>query len=84
MDSLLLNIVLTPPPDNSSDDMLATITLDYKSLTPKVGLLTTAAIPSKQETNELRWYLEEYWQWPYEQFKFCTSMVMARLVRPTL
>ncbi len=68
MDPLLLNIVLTPPPDNSSENTLATITLDYKSLTPKVGLLTTAAIPSEKETNELRWYLEEYWQWPYEQF----------------
>lgn len=67
--SLNLNIQLTQPPSDSPPDVLATMTLHSDSQ----GLLLTGEVLkdpfSAEEVENLRWYLEEYWQWPYEQFR---------------
>ena len=70
MDPLLLNIVHTPHAKDPFPDTLATITIKYvaQGLDTSGGVLTSDAAPSKKELEKLRWYLEEYWQWPYEQF----------------
>src|SRR2546428_14100345 len=67
---LNLNIVLTPPPADSFPDILATITL--LSDPPHVLMHTGDILKnplSEEDEKSLRWYLEEYWQWPYEQFR---------------
>lgn len=63
-----LRITLTSPPADSSPDMLATIDLrcDALGLSHSGDLLADPL--TEQERADLRWYLEEYWQWPYEQF----------------
>ena len=69
MDSPLRLIIELKPLHPSVPDVLASITLRYDELSCAAGMLTTAATLSKEEIKELDWYLEEYWQWPYEQFK---------------
>src|SRR2546427_5376660 len=66
--SLDLSITLTPPPAGSLPEVLATLILrcDKLGLTHMGDLLTDPLTP--QEHEALRWYLEEYWQWPYEGF----------------
>ncbi len=68
-----LSITLTPPPRKrrkaaASAEVIASITVrcDALGLTQTGDLLTDPL--TKQDREELRWYLEEYWQWPYEQF----------------
>jgi hypothetical protein len=63
-----LSVTLTPPPADADPKVLACITLrcDALGLSHTGDLLTDPL--SKQERQDLRWYLEEYWQWPYEQF----------------
>jgi hypothetical protein len=67
-DLLDLSITLGPPPAGSPPEILATITLRYD----KLGLSHTDDLLedplSAQEREDLRWYLEEYWQWPFEGF----------------
>ena len=57
-----IDLRLAPP------EVLATITLgcDKLGLSHTGDLLTDLLKP--QERDELRWYLEEYWQWPFEGF----------------
>src|SRR5438128_79326 len=67
-DLLDLSIMLTPPPEGSAPDVIASITLRYD----KRGLSHTGDVlndPLKsQEREDLQWYLEEYWKWPFEGF----------------
>jgi hypothetical protein len=67
-DLLDLSITLTRPPTGSPPEILATITLRCD----KLGLSHTGDLLkdplSSQERKDLRWYLEEYWQWPFEGF----------------
>src|SRR5436190_17894809 len=67
-DLLDLSIILVPPSAGSPPEVLATITLgcDKLGLSHTGDLLTDLLKP--QERDELRWYLEEYWQWPFEGF----------------
>src|SRR5437764_6156319 len=63
-----LSITLTPPPDGSPSEAIASIALrcDVLGSNHSGDLLTN---PLKQQEREsLRWYLEEYPDWPYEQF----------------
>jgi tetratricopeptide (TPR) repeat protein len=68
-ETLNLNIILTPPPAGSLPETLASVSLQVDAL----GLSHTGDLletPLKEgEENSLRWYLEEYWKWPYEQFR---------------
>src|SRR5712692_4854032 len=63
-----LSITLTPPPAGSSPEVLATITLrcDQLGLSHMGDLLTNPL--TQREREDLQWYLEEYWKWPFEGF----------------
>ena len=69
MDQLLdLSITLIPPPAGSPPEAIASMQLrcDQLGLSHSGDLLLNPLTPT--ERAELRWYLEEYWKWPYEQF----------------
>lgn len=69
MTSILdLSVTLTPPPAGADPEVLANITINYgaSGLSHSGDVLRDPL--SEQEREDLRWYLEEYWQWPYEQF----------------
>src|SRR5260370_30558120 len=63
-----LSVTLTPPPAGAEPTVLANIALrcDALGLAHSGESLTDPL--SKQEREDLQWYLEEYWQWPYEGF----------------
>jgi len=63
-----LSITLTPPPVGSPPEAIASIALrcDPQGLTYTGDLLSDPL--TKPERANLRWYLEEYSNWPYEQF----------------
>lgn len=63
-----LSIHLLPPPAGSPAEVLASIALrfDFTGLAHKGDVLLNPLTP--QERENLRWYLEEYAEWPYEQF----------------
>ncbi len=62
------SITLTPPPAGSPPEAIASMQLrcDTLGLSHTDDLLLNPLTPT--ERAELRWYLEEYWEWPYEQF----------------
>ncbi|MFL5704999.1 MAG: CHAT domain-containing protein, partial [Ktedonobacteraceae bacterium] len=65
---LELRILLDPPPKDAPLKALATITLNCDPLRlSHAGDLLLDPL-TEQERNDLRWYLEEYWMWPYEGF----------------
>src|SRR6266571_2871816 len=69
LDQLLdLSITLIPPPAGSPPEAIASMQLrcDQLGLSHSGDLLLNPLTPT--ERAELRWYLEEYWKWPYEQF----------------
>src|SRR5439155_18752708 len=79
-DLLDLSITLTPPPAGSPPEVLATIALQCSAplgLSHTGDLLTDPLTPLEHE--ELRWYLEEYWKWPYEGFAQRGQQVEALL-----
>ena len=67
-ETLNLNIILTPPPTGSPAETLASVSLQSEAhgLSHTGDLLQMPL--SEEEEGRLRWYLEEYWKWPYEQF----------------
>jgi tetratricopeptide (TPR) repeat protein len=68
LETLNLSIILTPPLAGSPPEALASVSLqvDAFGLSYAGDLLQN---PLKEEEEErLRWYLEEYWKWPYERF----------------
>jgi len=68
VETLNLNIVLSLPPADAPPEALASVSLQLDTF----GLSHTGDLlkaPLKEgEEERLRWYLEEYWKWPYEQF----------------
>ncbi len=69
VEALNMNIILKPPPVGSPPETLASVSLQVDAF----GLNHTGDLlqnPLKEgEEERLRWYLEEYWKWPYEQFR---------------
>ena len=63
-----LSITLASPLEGSPPEDIAIITLRYDQLglTHAGDILSDPLKPN--EYKELRWYLEDYWKWPYEQF----------------
>jgi len=63
-----LSITLTPPPEGSPPEVIASIALRCE----KLGFNHTGDLLSDplkpQEHEDLQWYLEEYWKWPFEGF----------------
>src|SRR5436309_6382879 len=78
-DLLDLSITLTPPPAGTPPEVLATITLrcDPLGLSHTGDQLTDPL--TQPERDELRWYLEEYWKWPFEGFAQRGKQVEALL-----
>ncbi len=63
-----LSITLTPPPAGSPPEAIASIQLrcDQLGLRHEGDLLADPLTTKERE--QIRWYLEEYVDWPYEQF----------------
>jgi hypothetical protein len=58
-----LSVTLTPPPQGAASEVLASIALRcdaLEGLNHSGNLLTNPL--SKEERENLQWYLEEYWQ----------------------
>src|SRR6266700_6772177 len=74
-----LSITLTPPPVGSPPEAIASIALrcDPQGLTYTGDLLSDPL--TKPERANLRWYLEEYSNWPYEQFLERAKQIEALL-----
>src|SRR5205823_6682141 len=75
-----LSITLTPPPAGSPPEAIASITLGCSAplgLSYSGDLLTDPL--TQQERANLRWYLEEYSDWPYEQFLERAKQIEALL-----
>src|SRR5258708_7161770 len=69
LDLLDLSITLTLPPSDAQPDIIASIALNAGrplGLSRSGDLLKDPL--TQQEHDDLRWYLEEYWKWPYEGF----------------
>ena len=66
---LILSIEFAPPPAEAPPETLATLTLstDAHGIKHSGDLLQNPL--NEEEEERLRWYLEEYWKWPYEQFR---------------
>src|SRR5690348_16191204 len=81
LDLLDLSITLTAPPQGSPPEAIASIALqcgEPHNLKYEGDLLTD---PLKDnERVDLRWYLEEYWKWPYEGFAKRGKEIEALLV----
>lgn len=78
--SLDLCVELTAPVENLPPEVVVAIALRYAQLD-----LSHASDPLRdpltpRERRDLRWYLEEYWMWPYEGFAQCGAEVEALLV----
>jgi len=68
-DVLDLSVELKLPPEGSPPEALATITLkcEQLGLGPHEGDLLMDPLQPNERAS-LTWYLEEYWQWPYDIF----------------
>jgi tetratricopeptide (TPR) repeat protein len=63
-----LVITLTPPPDGAPPDVLAQIGLSCPILGSSLVGDTLRDPLTPDERAELRWYLETYWRWPFDEF----------------
>lgn len=75
-----LYVTLTSPPSEAPVGVIASSTLrcELLGLSHEGDLLTDPL--TQQERRDLRWYLEEYWLWPYEGFAQRGKEVEALLV----
>lgn len=75
-----LCVTLSLPPNGSLPEVVASIALNCNEL----GLSHTGDLLgdplSIREQNDLRWYLEEYWKWPYNGFAERGKVTEASLV----
>ena len=75
-----LSITLTAPPQGSGPQVIASTSIqcDALGLSPIGGLLRD--LLTQQERNDLLWYLEEYWKWPYLEFAIRGKQVEDLLI----
>lgn len=74
-----LCITLNKPLDSGSPGAIASIDLRCDPLGQvRAGMLID--LLSKKERDDLRWYLEEYWKWPYLEFAARGRRVEALLI----
>ena len=68
MNILDLSITLSPPPPGAPKNAVATMMLrcDELGLAHEGSLLLHPL--TREESEELRWYLRDYWQWPFAEF----------------
>ena len=71
--------MLTEPPQASLPDVIASIAIqcDKLGINHMGGLLRDPL--TQQERHDLRWYLKEYWRWPYLEFTERGKQVEALL-----
>src|SRR6266704_1675765 len=75
-----LTIMLTPPPQGSPPEVIASITLRCDALgSDHSGDLLRDPLTQRDRT-DLHWYLEEYWKWPYLEFAARGKEVEALLI----
>ncbi len=63
-----LCITLVPPPHGAAPEAIATIELRCDQLGLQCAGDVLGETFTSREREDVRWYLEEYWKWPYEQF----------------
>lgn len=63
-----LDLLLTPPPEEALPEVIAHMTITCKALDLSHAGDLLADPLTAREQEDLRWYLEEYWKWPYEGF----------------
>jgi len=74
-----LTITLTLPPQGSPPEITASITLHCDALGfVHIGDLLHDPL-TQQDRDDLHWYLEEYWKWPYLEFATRGKQVEALL-----
>lgn len=75
-----LSILLMPPGPKAAPETLASITLrcDQLDLIHTGQLLSDPLTPAERDS--LRWYLEEYWKWPYMEFAVRGKQVESLLI----
>src|SRR2546426_11927959 len=74
-----LQVEIAARPPDASSETAAAITLRCEALKLKWEGDTFSYPLTKKEREELRWYLEEYWQWPFEGFAQRGKQVEALL-----
>lgn len=80
MEVLDLTLTLTRAAEGAPAEVLAELEMSCPRLgLPAVGSLINPFFPG--ERDELRWYLEEYWKWPFGQFKSRARVVESLLDR---
>jgi tetratricopeptide (TPR) repeat protein len=67
-DMLDLVITLTPPPDGAPPGVIARIGLSCPALGSSHEGAELRDPLTAEEHTELRWYLEQYWRWPFGEF----------------
>ena len=65
---LELQVEIAARPPDASSETAAAIILRCEALKLKREGDTFSYPLTKKERDDLRWYLEEYWQWPFEGF----------------
>src|SRR5438046_4411205 len=79
LSTLDLSVTLAQPPVGAPPEVVASIALRCEKLgLSHAGDLLTDPL-TQQERQDLLWYLEEYWQWPYEGFLAHARRVEALL-----
>ncbi len=68
MAALELRIILTSPPQHSPPGCVASLALHCETVGRSCAGILLFTPLTQQERIDLRWYLEEYWMWPYEGF----------------
>ena len=76
-----LAITLTPPGKGKKQlKAIASITLNFDAQGMHHSGTLLNELLTEQERKDLRWYLEEYWKWPFEGFAQHARGVEALLV----
>jgi hypothetical protein len=73
-----LTIQVTPPPPGSG--ALATVDLSCHQLGLTAGSALLLDPLSSQEREELRWYTEEFWKWPHDEWLERAERARALLI----
>jgi tetratricopeptide (TPR) repeat protein len=74
-----LRLILNPPPADASSETVASIELrcDQLGRSHRGDLLSDPI--TKRERKDLRWYLEEYAEWPFDEFRERAKQIEQKL-----
>jgi tetratricopeptide (TPR) repeat protein len=74
-----LQVEITARPSDASSDTAAPVTLRCEALKVQLEGGMFSSPLTKQERDDLRWYLEDYWRWPFAGFALRGSSVEQML-----